>query len=507
MAAESADVGPSLGKRLTEARARAFVGRAEDLARSTAALAGGGDAPPVFYVHGPGGIGKSSLLRQSQACRCAPLWTGLDSSEQCAGWRVDGSMPLTPVNQSEVKAEMETTVKFLFENESFSFEALRTAGYACYGGADLGEVLVTACGIPEGDEALWHDRWKALADRLRAVGMAALQAGHRVSARDTLLRASGYYRAADFYLRDDPVGDPEVALLSQRVQETFATAAALLDHPAEPVAIRFGPTVLPGYLFRPDDSGAPRPTLIYHGGYDSVLEEAYFAAAAGAVRRGYNCLAFDGPGQGGVLRDQRLTFRPDWETVVSAAVDFAIKRPEVDSERLALMGTSFGGFLAARAAAFEHRLAAVIVHDAIFDASSSGWRILPPGVRDAALEGRDDDVARALAGPMAESTGLRWFIRNGMWAFGADSPAALFRRTSYTLDGAAGQIACPTLLLEAENDATFRGEAQRIAQALNCPYEHIVLTDAEGAGEHCHEGAMLAFHQRAFDWLDTVLAR
>ena len=52
-------------------------------------------------------------------------------------------------------------MKFLFENESFSFEALRTAGYACYGGADLGEVLVTARGIPDGDEALWHQRSKA----------------------------------------------------------------------------------------------------------------------------------------------------------------------------------------------------------------------------------------------------------------------------------------------------------------------------------------------------------
>jgi alpha-beta hydrolase superfamily lysophospholipase len=223
------------------------------------------------------------------------------------------------------------------------------------------------------------------------------------------------------------------------------------------------------------------------------------------VRRGYNCLAFDGPGQGALLRDQHLTFRADWETVVSAAADYALKRPEVDSERLALMGTSFGGFLAARAAAFEHRLAAVILHDAIFDASASGWRILPQGVREAAMQGRESVVADALAGPMAASTGLRWFIRNGMWAFGADSPAALIRTSGYTLDGVAGQIACPTLALEAENDATFRGEAQRVAQALTCPHEHIVLTDAEGAGEHCHEGAMLAFHQHAFDWLDAVL--
>jgi pimeloyl-ACP methyl ester carboxylesterase len=396
-------------------------------------------------------------------------------------------------------------MKFLFENDSFSFEALRTAGYAAYGGADLGEVLVTARGIPDGDEAAWHQQWKALAQRLHAAGTSALQAGHRISARDALLRACGYYRAADFYLRDDPAHDPEVALLSQRVRESFAAAAALLDHPAEQVAIPFERTVLPGYLFRPDTSGQPRPTLIYHGGYDSVLEEAYFAAAAAAVRRGYNCLAFDGPGQGAALRDQQLTFRPDWETVVSAAADYALKRPEVDSGRLALMGTSFGGYLAARAAAFEHRLAAVILHDAIFDASAAGWRILPPGVLEAAREGRDSGVTDALAGPMAANTGLRWFIRNGMWAFGVNSPAALIRTTGYTLDGIAEQIACPTLVLEAENDATFRGEAQRVAQTLTCPHEHIVLTDAEGAGEHCHEGAMLAFHQHAFDWLDALL--
>ena len=44
-------------------------------------------------------------------------------------------------------------MKFLFDNESFSFETLRTAGFAAYGGADLGEVLATASHIGEGDEA------------------------------------------------------------------------------------------------------------------------------------------------------------------------------------------------------------------------------------------------------------------------------------------------------------------------------------------------------------------
>ena len=73
--------------------------------------------------------------------------------------------------------------------------------------------------------------------------------------------------------------------------------------------------------------------------------------------------------------------------------------------------------------------------------------------------------------------------------------------------GIAGRIRCPTLVLEAENDATFRGEARQLIKELTCPYDHVLLTDAEGAGEHCHEGAMLAFHQRAFDWIDDVLRR
>ncbi|MDT7753342.1 MAG: hypothetical protein QOD96_7004, partial [Pseudonocardiales bacterium] len=74
-------------------------------------------------------------------------------------------------------------MKFLFENESFSFETLRAAGFANYGGAELGEVVVTARAIPEGDEAAWHREWKATARRVHQLGEQSLANGHRVSAR------------------------------------------------------------------------------------------------------------------------------------------------------------------------------------------------------------------------------------------------------------------------------------------------------------------------------------
>ncbi|MFK0257054.1 ATP-binding protein [Streptomyces sp. NPDC090445] len=54
----------SVGERLSRARVRAFIGRDEELGRFGEALAGDPQAPFAFYVCGPGGIGKSTLLRR-----------------------------------------------------------------------------------------------------------------------------------------------------------------------------------------------------------------------------------------------------------------------------------------------------------------------------------------------------------------------------------------------------------------------------------------------------------
>ncbi|MCC9311844.1 alpha/beta fold hydrolase [Kitasatospora sp. RB6PN24] len=389
-------------------------------------------------------------------------------------------------------------MKFLFDDESFSFEALRAAGYAVYGGADLGEVLVTCRQIPEGDEQAWSECWAATAARIEGIGRDALAAGHRVSAREALLRASNYYRTADFYRRDDPAADPESARLAKASQQTFADAADLLDTPAHAVSIPYEGTTLPGYVFLVDDSGVPRPTVIFHGGYDSTLEENYLAIAGGALRRGYNVLTFDGPGQGRSLRDQGLHFRNDWEAAVTPAVDFALTLPEVDPGCLVLIGMSMGGYLAARAAAFEHRLAACVLHDGVYDFY-------------AAIAATADRVAATPGGletAMAQNTTTRWAVRNGCWTFGVPDLEALVQAAKpYTMAGIADRITCPTLVLEAENDQFFAGQPQRVFDELTCRKEFITFREDEGAGEHCHEGALLLFHQRTFDWLDTVLGR
>jgi pimeloyl-ACP methyl ester carboxylesterase len=396
----------------------------------------------------------------------------------------------------------------MFRNQAFSFQALRAAGFAVYGGADLGEVIVTAQKIRGSDVASWHRSWKATAERVHAIGSEALAAGHRVSAREAFLRASNYYRTAEFFLREHPATDPEARLLSARSRETFAQAAALLDNPVVPISIPYEGTTLPGYLFLVDDSGTARPTVIYNSGYDSTLEEAHFAVGAAALSRGYNVLAFDGPGQGAALRDQGLVFRPDWEKVISPVVDFALTRPEIDSEAIALFGYSLGGLLVARAAAYEQRVAALILDDGLYDLYAASTAGSPAFFVRWIDQGRDNRTNRLAALNARFDIGARWGQQNGCWAMGACTPADLIRKTKdYSLAGVAQRVTAPTLILDAEHDHFFKGQPQQVERALTQAATTLVtLTAAEGAAEHCHMGALTRAHQVMFDWLDGVLA-
>jgi pimeloyl-ACP methyl ester carboxylesterase len=399
-------------------------------------------------------------------------------------------------------------MKFLFRDKSFSFETLRAAGYGIYGGADLGEVLATAKNIRSGSERGWHHEWKMTAARVEAIGEQALAAGHRVSGREAMLRASNYYRTAEFFLRTHPATDPEVTRLSTRARQAFATAVALFDTPVEAVSIPYECTTLPGYLFLVDDSGRPRPTVVYTSGYDSTLEEAWFAIGAAAVRRGYNVLAYDGPGQGAALREQGLVFRPDWEAALTPVLDFALTRKEIAPDQIALFGYSLGGFLVARAAAFDHRVAALILDDGIYDFHAAFSNALPGFLQEWIDKGLDARASRLLSMRAATDTGVRWGLRNGVWALGADSFPDLVRKArAYTLKGTADRITAPALVMDAEDDHLLKGQPQLVHQAMvNSPATLVTLTAAEGAGEHVHVGALARAHQIMFDWLDTTLA-
>jgi pimeloyl-ACP methyl ester carboxylesterase len=396
-------------------------------------------------------------------------------------------------------------MRFMFkDDESFSFETLRAVGYTAYGGADIGEVMATAARITSGDWESWHQEWKALADRIAGIADECAAKGHSVSASSAYLRASNYYRTAEFYLRDDPANDPRVAATSARAIETFRAAPEIQANWTQ-VEIPYEGIELSGYYLNVSGD-EPGPTLVAHGGYDSTVEEMFFAVGEAARRHGWNCLIFEGPGQGAALRIDKLPFRPDWEAVVTPVLDFALTLRGVHPDRIALLGMSMGGYLAPRAAAFDKRIAACVAYDGVFSMALALPD--PPGL--SALQRGSEEWFAAMDNLIANRAQLpsstRWAISNGLWVLAATTAREFVDAfAKYDLTPVVEQITCPTLVCEAEADQFFKGQPQKLYDALRCPKTLLKFTAAEGAEEHCHEGALTLFHQRLFDWLDDTL--
>jgi pimeloyl-ACP methyl ester carboxylesterase len=393
----------------------------------------------------------------------------------------------------------------LFDDPLYERFATRALAHALYGGADFGECFVTARQITPADPDSWHRAWTATGDRVFGIAEQCAASGHMVSAREAYLRASNYYRTSYLPLFGTPV-DPRLVAAFDREAEAFRKAADLMSPSVEPVEIPFEGTSLPGYFHRAVESGPPRPTLISTNGYDATVHEAHFAHAIPALRRGYNCLTFDGPGQGRALIKQGLFMRPDWENVVRPVVDYVLARPEVDPRRVALIGWSFGGYLAPRATSGEPRLAACIADPGQWDLLEAmrASMPLPPEARERLPEIAPADLEGFL-GQIRSNPSLNWTIRRALWVHGLDSLADYFRvAAEYSLEGRAERIRCPTLVAWAEGDPIARF-AERLYAALRCPRALVRFTTAEGAGGHCEEMARSLFHQRAYDWLDDVL--
>lgn len=423
-------------------------------------------------------------------------------------------------------------MQLIFHTPSFSFQLLRIIGQAYYRGADMGECLSTAYRIRERDIESWYNEWLRTANRVYECAEDCMKNGHKVSAQDAYLRATNYYQnGAAFYLDTNP-SDPRITPTWEKGVESFRKAIGLFSDKVESIQIPYDGTILPGYFFNASDKiryddnnndnsnnnnnsnnyhqSTKKPTLILITGLDGGQEELYFLGAAAALKRGYNCLTFEGPGQGTVVRKQKLSFRPDWEKVVSSVIDFAVsseRQEKVDPQRIALIGYSMGGYLAPRAAAFEDRIAACIADDgdiSIYDA----WIDQLQAIRKD-VDNRNGAVVNAVINTIMNfDIGTKWKITHSMSVFGANTPLELIQKASeYSMYDIAHQIKCHTLLLAAEKDHSFAGQAKKLYDLLKCSKKYILFTSEEGAEDHCHAAALSLANQRIFDWLDNTFQR
>lgn len=311
----------------------------------------------------------------------------------------------------------------------------------------------------------WCRAWSAVAAEHEAQAEAADAAGHRQTATDAYARATMYYHFANAIFYQDPAQKKAAHL---KKVECYARAAPYLNPPAERLEIPYRDTSLPAYLRLPHGPG-PHPCVILVCGSDSVKEQEGEWEKV-LLERGMATLSFDGPGQGEMWYRMRMPL--DYETAAVALVDYLVTRPEIDPDRIGLLGHSMGGYLGARSVALEKRI--------------RGAALLSPYYE------------------RGEWDRLSVFLKTGYQRlFGAKDEAetrAIIKQLN--LHDVAPKITCPLLLIHGTEDTLTPAEnSRRLAAASSGPAEVVILEGAK------HVGNNMVYRVRplAADWLMDLL--
>jgi len=371
------------------------------------------------------------------------------------------------------------TFMFWPEDPFWSFQFIRLLGQIPVGGAEFSECYEVCKDLRAGDTEGWYGGFRNLALDLDAAAARSLERGNTVSARDSLFRATNYHRTSGFFLSNND--DRHAETVAAR-RHSFTQAAALSQPAIVPVEVPYldGQT-LPGYLFpAASTSTEPGPAAVIFGGTDAVAEEMYFFLGRALSQRGIHVLAFDGPGQGEAL-NRGILGRHDWEVPARAALDFISAQPNVDPGRVAIVGQSLGGYLAARAAAHERGFAACVIWGALFDLKA---------VVEAGLAAGDE--------------GMEYFEELWQRILGVEEPVDLpMALEPYNLRGVAEKIACPTLIVHGGSDTiTPLWGAQETYARLTTVDKQLIVYPPETPGcTHCQVDAVLKVNDDICDFV------
>lgn len=123
---------------------------------------------------------------------------------------------------------------------------------------------------------------------------------------------------------------------------------------------RFGITLVAD-MYRPKNAEGPFPALAVSGPFGAVKEQSSGLYAQTMAERGFLTIAFDPSFTGESGGEPRYVASPDINTEdFSAAVDYLTTRPDVDSERIGIIGICGWGGFALNAAAIDTRIKATV---------------------------------------------------------------------------------------------------------------------------------------------------
>jgi pimeloyl-ACP methyl ester carboxylesterase len=386
-----------------------------------------------------------------------------------------------------------------FSEQACHFQTLRALNDIRADGADTAEVLETIKHIKEGDAQSWHDAWERTGNR---VLQRAATIADPMSRAQAYLRAHNYLRTAEFFLAPD---DPKRPVSFKKNVDAFHLGLAALNVQYERIRVPYGEHHL-NAIYYPGLAGAEsKPLIVLCGGFDSTLEELYFTLVRAANERGYSVLTYEGPGQGAVLREQKLGFTPEWEKPTGAVIDMFLAT-HAKPPKMVLVGMSLGGYLAPRAAAFDHRFDGVVAYDVLYDFGEVAELAVPPLVLKLHEHGFGGLVQMLVNAKAALSPGFAWGVGNGMWVMNTRSAMeTLDAFRAYTLDKVAERIKTDVLILAGQHDHFIPvHQVEHFQRRLkNARSVTTVVYDRESGGaEHCQLGAQTLWHADFFDWMN-----
>jgi dipeptidyl aminopeptidase/acylaminoacyl peptidase len=350
------------------------------------------------------------------------------------------------------------------------------------GGGELGQIdrWLAPLREAEPDPGAWAKAWDGAGAQQEEYAEQDLRRGLRRSASARYLRASNYYLTGE---RQTPPG-PVKTHSYQSALAVFARAVEHMPRPLERVEIESPDGILPGYLI-PARAQGPAPVVIFYNGFDVTKELLYGFVREELADRGIACLVIDTPGTGEPLRLRGVASRPDYEVPTTAIVDYLVTRPDIDPERIGLLGISLGGYYAPRGASFEHRIRACAAWGGVWDYGAV-WQ------QRWATRSKDTSV------PF-------WQLP---WVMGTETmEQALERVKQWTLAGALPYLAAPLLIVHGEHDKAIPlSDARKaLGAAGSADKELRVFTGADGGSEHCNADDPDPARQLIADWFAARL--
>ena len=263
-----------------------------------------------------------------------------------------------------------------------------------------------------------------IAKKREAMARKAEAEGHLVTARENYFTAAAFYTMAQGPIHED---DDAVNLaLSASKNACYDKFIEFAGHPVERIEIPFEGTSLPGFLHLPPGASGPTPCVVFLGGMDNFKELLVTAHGDKFLARGIAVLAFDGPGQNEALVSRKIRCTEEnFITAGRAAMDYLVRRPEIDAERIGITGISMGSFW----------LTQIVAHDDRYKAAAGFYICHESGMHT------------------IFNVAIPVFKDRYMWMAGYEDEAAFDAfAEKLTLEGLGARIRCPYLIVAGEDD-------------------------------------------------------